>query len=176
MIIEENQLKENRNISIEGNSYILKTQEFIEEIKVEHYLEEFIPNNKLINHFDSRIRKVEKIDPLKERISQYVVAFRYYDRIEVNIDGECFTTKRRNFSSKIYLGKRLTKEEIIEISLNNENILPIDLNILIESPSSFILCDNGTIITVVEDDAITISEIKSNKSFKKYKKSIGSSV
>ena len=174
MIIEENQLKENRNISIEGNSYILKTQEFAEEIKVEHYLEEFIPNNNLINHFDSRIRKVEKIDPLKERISQDVVAFRYYDRIEVNIDGECFTTKRRNFSSKIYLGKRLTKEEIIEISLNNENILPIDLNILIESPSSFILCDNGTIITVVEDDAITISEIKSNKSFKKYKKSIGS--
>lgn len=174
MIIEENQLKENRNISIEGNSYILKTQEFTEEIKVEHYLEEFIPNNKLINHFDSRIRKVEKIDPLKERNSQDVVAFRYYDRIEVNIDGECFATKRRNFSSKIYLGKRLTKEEIIEISLNNENILPIDLNILIESPSSFILCDNGTIITVVEDDAITISEIKSNKSFKKYKKSIGS--
>ncbi len=173
MKVEEvNQLDRIKNISIEESIYIFKTLDFDAEIEVEHYLEEFIPNDELLNQFNSKIRSVDKIDPLKEQFSQDVVAFRYYDRIEVNIDGECFTTKRRNFTNKIYLGERLTNEEILERSLTDARLLPIVAEI--EDLSSIIICDNGTIITSPEDNAITLSEVKENKEQKIYKKSIGS--
>ena len=167
MKIEEvNQLDNIKNIFIEGSSYIFETLDFATEIEVEHYLEEFIPNNEILNQFNSRIRKVDK------KFSQDVVAFRYYDRIEVNIDGECFTTKRRNFTSKIYLGERLTNEEILERSLTDARLLPIVAEI--EDLSSIIICNNGIIIPSPEEDAITLSEVKEKKEQRIYKKSIGS--
>ena len=173
MKIEEvNQLDNIKNIFIEGSSYIFETLDFATEIEVEHYLEEFIPNDEILNHFNSRIRKVDKISPLEEKFSQDVVAFRYYDRIEVNIDGECFTTKRRNFTRKIYLGERLTNEEILERSLTDARLLPIVAEI--EDLSSVIICNNGIIITSPEEDAITLSELKEKKEQRIYKKSIGS--
>lgn len=173
MKIEEvNKLDNIKNIFIEGSSYIFETLDFATEIEVEHYLEEFIPNNEILNHFNSRIRKVDKISPPEEKFSQDVVAFRYYDRIEVNIDGECFTTKRRNFTRKIYLGERLTNEEILERSLTDARLLPIVAEI--EDLSSVIICNNGIIITSPEEDAITLSEVKEKKEQRIYKKSIGS--
>lgn len=173
MKIEEvNKLDNIKNIFIEGSSYIFETLDFATEIEVEHYLEEFIPNDEILNHFNSRIRKIDKISPLEEKFSQDVVAFRYYDRIEVNIDGECFTTKRRNFTSKIYLGERLTNEEILERSLTDARLLPIVAEI--EDLSSVIICNNGIIITSPEEGAITLSEVKEKKEQIIYKKSIGS--
>ena len=173
MKVEEvNQLDRIENISIEGSSYTFETLDFATEIEVEHYLEEFIPNDEILNQFNSRIRKIDKISPIEEKFSQDVVAFRYYDRIEVNIDGECFTTKRRNFTSKIYLGERLTHEEILERSLTDARLLPIVAEI--EDLSSIIICNNGIIITSPEEDAITLSEVKEKKEQRIYKKSIGS--
>lgn len=173
MKVEEvNQLDNIKNIFIKGSSYNFETLDFATEIEVEHYLEEFIPNNEILNHFNSRIRKVDKISPPEEKFSQDVVAFRYYDRIEVNIDGECFTTKRRNFTRKIYLGERLTNEEILERSLTDARLLPIVAEI--EDLSSVIICNNGIIITSPEEDAITLSEVKEKKEQRIYKKSIGS--
>ena len=161
-----------RNISIIDNNYTFETTDFNSEIKVCHYLEEFIPNDISLNHFNSKLRSVEKRNPFEEVFSQEVAAFRYYDRVEVNIDGESFTTKRRNFSHKIYLGKRLTKEELIARSLTDENLLPVVATIQIENPSSIIICDNGTVITNLEDDAKTLEEVKENSKQKTIQKNI----
>lgn len=173
MNVEEvNQLDRIKNISMEESSYTFETLDFDAEIEIEHYLEEFIPNDEILNQFNSRIRKVDKISPLEEKFTQDVVAFRYYDRIEVNIDGECFTTKRRHFSNKIYLGERLTNEEIIERSLTDARLLPIVAEI--EDLSSIIICNNGTIITSPEDNAITLKELRKNYGYiKTIKKDIG---
>lgn len=160
------------NISVEENNYILNTTDFNSEIKVCHYLEEFIPNDITPHSFNSKLRSVERRSPLEETFSQDVVAFRYYDRVEINIDGERFTTKRRNFSPKIYLGKRLTQEEVLEKGLTDERYLPIVSTIEIEQPSSIIICYNGTVITNPEADAKTLEEVKEISKQNAFKKNI----
>lgn len=151
--------------------YHFETDNFYIDVKINTYLEEFIPNELGINHYNSRFRSVDKRSPLEEQFKDDVVTFRYYDTKEVELEGERYTTKKHNFSKKIYLGKRMTQEEIIEASKNNPRLISV-INIMdIEESSSVIYCYNGIIITNFEEDAITLDELRKDyENIKLYKK------
>mgnify|MGYP005766063137 CR=1 FL=1 len=147
----------------EDNHYHFEKGNIKIDVNIISFIEEYIPNGLGLNTCNRKIRIVEERNPLKEEFSDEVVAFRYYDRKEVFLDEEEFTTKKYNYSKKIYLGKRITYEEVLEQGLINPNILPLVNTENIENNSSVILCKNGIIITSPEDNSITLEELKQSK-------------
>lgn len=158
----------------EPNHYYFEEGNIKVDITINTYLEEFIPNGIRLNSCNSRFRSVKKRKPLEEQFSSDVIAFQYYDTKEIEIDGERYITKKNNFSPKLYLGERISPEELIERSKSDSTLIPYVKILNVENPESIIYCNNGTIITEVENDAITLEELRKEYEYSKtFKKNIG---
>lgn len=159
------------NIFYDDKHYHFANSKFAINVTVYHYIEEYTQFEE--DRYNKKIRSVEERDPLKERFNPRVVAFRYYDTKEIEIEDEVFVTKKHNFSKKVYLGQRLTVEEILSNNLIDKNFLSrVDIT-NIKDPSSMIVCNNGILITSSEEDAITFEELQQLYEHKKvYKRSI----
>lgn len=129
-------------------------------VTISTYLEEYYLNGISPNDCNSKIRSVDERLPLEETFADNIIAFRYFDRKEIEIEEERFITKKHNFSSMIYLGKRITPEELIEKSKNDPRLIPYISKINIETPESVIYYNNGAVITNPEDNSITLEELK----------------
>ena len=140
----------------EENHYHFEKDNIKIDIIVRTYLKEFILNGIKQNSCNSRFRSVDKINPLEEHFTDDVIAFQYYDTKEVEIDGERYNTKKHSISKKIYLRKRISHEELIEKSKSDARLIPYVNYLNLEVPESIIYCDNGTIVTNIGDDAITL--------------------
>ncbi len=158
-----------------NNNYYHSEKDNIKiDIIVDTYLKEFVPNGIRLNSCDSRFRSVDKVSPLEEQFTSDVIAFQYYDTKEVEIDGERYNIKKHSISKKIYLGKRISHEELIEKSKSDVRLIPYVNYLNLEVPESIIYCDNGTIVTNIGDDAITLEELRKDyESSKTFKKNIG---
>lgn len=157
----------------DDNHYHFEKDNIKIDITVHTYLKEFIPNGIRLNSCDFRFRSVDKVSPLEEQFTSDVIAFQYYDTKEVEIDGERYNTKKHCISKKIYLGQRISHEELIEKSKSDARLIPYVNYLNLEVPESIIYCDNGTIVTNIGDDAITLEELrKEYEDSKTYKKTL----
>ncbi len=158
----------------EENHYHFEKDNIKIDIIVRTYLKEFILNGIKQNSCNSRFRSVDKINPLEEHFTDDVIAFQYYDTKEVEIEGERYNTKKHSISKKIYLGKRISPEELIEKSKIDSRLIPYVTLINVENPKSIIYYSNGTVITEIENDSITLEELKKDYEYHKtFKKNIG---
>lgn len=114
---------------------------------------------------------IDKVSPLKEQFTSDVIALQYYDTKKVEIKGERYNTKKPNIFKKIYLGERISHEELIEKSKSDTRLILYVNCLNLEVPGSIIYCNNGTIITNIENNAITLEGLRkdyeSNKTLKK---------
>jgi hypothetical protein len=114
---------------------------------------------------------IDKVPPLKEQFTSDVIALQYYDTKKVEIKGERYNTKKPNIFKKIYLGERISHEELIEKSKSDTRLILYVNCLNLEVPGSIIYCNNGTIITNIENNAITLEGLRkdyeSNKTLKK---------
>lgn len=115
---------------------------------------------------------IDKVPPLKEQFTSDVIALQYYDTKKVEIKGERYNTKKPNIFKKIYLGERISHEELIEKSKSDTRLILYVNCLNLEVPGSIIYCNNGTIITNIENNAITLEGLRkdyeSNKTLKKH--------
>lgn len=116
---------------------------------------------------------IYKVPPLIEQFTSDVIALQYYDTKKVEIKGERYNTKKPNIFKKIYLGERISHEELIEKSKSDTRLILYVNCLNLEVPGSIIYCNNGTIITNIENNAITLEGLRKDYESNKTLKNIG---
>lgn len=76
---------------------------------LKHYVEFSYPGAFLSEYSSEEIaeRKAELV-----KVPEGAFAYRFYDREEVEVDGETLCGERKNYSSRTYFGKAYTLEEV----------------------------------------------------------------